>query len=91
MSLYGDSMEIRSAKHLGAVAKARRLELDWSQARVAATAEVSRQWVVAFESGKATAEMGNVLRTIRALGLVFDLVPAEPGDSGIDIDRLVGG
>ena len=71
-------MDVRSARHLGALVRARRLELDWSQARLAKASGVSRQWVVAFEAGKPTAELGNVLRTVQATGLVLDLVPAAP-------------
>ncbi|MBX3287520.1 MAG: helix-turn-helix transcriptional regulator [Actinobacteria bacterium] len=84
-------MEIRSAKHLGALARARRLDLDLSQARVAEQAGVSRQWVVAFEAGKPTAEVGNVLRVIRALDLALDVSPARPDLTSVDIDRLIDG
>ena len=84
-------MEIRSAKHLGAVARARRLDLDLSQARVAEQAGVSRQWVVAFEAGKPTAEVGNVLRVIRALDLALDVSPARSDLTSVDIDRLIDG
>ena len=84
-------MEIRSAKHLGALARARRLDLDLSQARVAEQAGVSRQWVVAFEAGKPTAEVGNVLRVIRALDLALDVSPARSDLTSVDIDRLIDG
>lgn len=49
---------------------------------------MSRQWVGAMEAGKATAEFGTVLRTIRALGLTFDLVPLPPApiDLGTVLD-----
>jgi len=73
-------MEIRSARHLGALIRQRRIERNWSQARLAEAAGVSRQWVVAFESGKPTAEFGNVLRTVRASGLVLDLIGAGPDE-----------
>lgn len=82
-------MNVRSAPHLGDVIRARRLELDWSQARLATEAGVSRQWVVAFEAGKPTAEIGAALRTIRALGLTLDLVPL-PQDP-IDLGALLDG
>lgn len=80
-------MEIRSPHHLGAALRARRLELDWSQARLAEQAHVSRQWVVAFEAGKRTAELGAVLRTVRALGLALDLV--EPERDEFDLDEIL--
>lgn len=89
MSTYPYLVQIRSPHHLGAVAKARRLELDWSQARLAAAAEVSRQWIIAFEAGKPTAELGPMFRTVRALGLVLDLVQA--GRESIDLGEFLDG
>ena len=83
------TMNIRSAPHLGDLVRARRLELDWSQSRLAAEAGVSRQWVGAMEAGKATVELGSVLRTIRELGLTFDLVPLPPPP--IDMDKVLDG
>ena len=80
MSPYDDFMEIRSVQHLGVLVRQHRIERNWSQARLAEAAGVSRQWVVAFESGKPTAEIGNVLRTVRAIGLVLDLVEAGPDE-----------
>ncbi len=87
-SAYADTVLVRSALHLGAVARQRRLDLDWSQARLAEAAGVSRQWVVAFEAGKPTAELGAVLRAVRALGLAFDLTdaPLDPVDLGEILD-----
>lgn len=82
-------MHIRSAPHLGTLMRARRLELDWSQARLAAAAGVSRQWVVAFEAGKSTAEIGAVLRAVRALRMTLDLVPLPPDP--IDLGELLDG
>jgi len=81
-------MDVRSARHFGALVRARRVEMDWSQARLARAAGVSRQWVVAFEAGKPTAELGNVLRTVQATGLVLDLVPAGPNKQ--DLSEVFG-
>lgn len=84
-------MQIRSVAHLGQLARSRRLELDRSQAAVAAAAGVSRQWVVAFEAGKETVELGNVLRVLRVLDLAVDLAPRTIAAPAIDLERLVGG
>ena len=63
----------------------------WTQAELAERIEVSRQWVVALERGKATAELGATLRAVIALGMVADLVDAPTPDIGIDLDRLLDG
>ena len=82
-------MIARSAVHLGILARERRQAIGWSQAYLADKANVSRQWVVAFEAGKATAEIGAIMRTVRALGLAFDLVelPPERFDLGTLLDE----
>ena len=54
---------------LGAALKARRLELGWSQAKLAEYLHVQRQWVIRLESGSEGAEIGTVLKALRALGL----------------------
>ncbi len=84
-------MQARSVRHLAAIARDRRMELNLSQAKLAAAAGVSRQWVVAFEAGKSTVELGNALRVIRALGLALDVSDAQPHTAGVDVDRLVDG
>lgn len=91
MSSYSDTVEIRSAKHLGALIRGHRLERNWSQALLAEKAGVSRQWIVAVESGKRTAEVGHVLSTVAALGCVLDLIPAVPPSNSIDLDELLDG
>ncbi len=84
-------MQARSVRHLAAIARDRRMELNLSQAKLAAAAGVSRQWVVAFEAGKSTVELGNALRVIRALGLALDVSDVQPHTAGVDVDRLVDG
>jgi len=51
---------------------------------------VSRRWLSDLEAGKATAEIGLVLRTLDALGIELDASPIllEPGE--IDLDALLG-
>ncbi len=91
MSSYADKMQVRTARNLGAAVKGYRLRRGWSQAELAARAKVSRQWIVGIEAGKATAEIGPVLRTLDALGLVIDLVPATVRHGTVDLDELLGG
>jgi len=89
-------MNIQNDRDWGLVIRERRKELGLDQAALAERVGVSRQWVVEVEKGKPRAEVGLLLRTMRALGLELDArVPGqtEPGRSTainlIDIDAVV--
>jgi HTH-type transcriptional regulator/antitoxin HipB len=94
-SSYADiAMDVNSLRDLAAIARGRRRELGLSQSDLAARARVSRQWVSGFESGKATAEVGLVIRLLDALDL--RLAVAEAGASApersrepVDLDALL--
>jgi transcriptional regulator with XRE-family HTH domain len=66
---------------LGAVIKARRLELGWSQAKLAGHLQVQRQWVIRLEAGSDGAEIGTVLKALRALDLSV-VIGNEPASTG---------
>ncbi len=51
----------------------RRKALGLSQTILAERVRVSRQWIAALERGKPSVELGKVLKTLRALGLVIDV------------------
>jgi HTH-type transcriptional regulator / antitoxin HipB len=87
-------MRIRTPADLGALIRDRRTKLRLDQKSLAAKAGVSRQWIVAVEEGKPRAEIGLVLRTIEALGIVLAVdEPAkairQAGPPPIDIDSIV--
>ncbi|NNN22537.1 MAG: helix-turn-helix transcriptional regulator [Acidimicrobiales bacterium] len=84
-------MKINSIRDIAATIRGRRLDLSLSQAELARTASVSREWVSEFESGKPTAEIGLVIRVIEALGLRIDLTEYEevPDPSAIDLDSVL--
>lgn len=63
------NIAIRTTPALGAAVKARRLELGWSQAKLAEHLRVQRQWVIRLEAGAVGAEIGTVLKALTALGL----------------------
>jgi transcriptional regulator with XRE-family HTH domain len=82
-------MIVRTARDLGSAVRDARLRRGWTQAELADRIGASRQWVVSFERGKATAEVGTALRAIAALGAVLDVVPTPNTDGLIDLDELL--
>jgi y4mF family transcriptional regulator len=83
-------MHVRTAHDLGAAIRGERRRRGLTQAQLAAAVGVTRAWVIAMEQGKPGAELTLVLRTLAALDLVADLVPAPPAHGGIDLDELLG-
>ena len=95
---YGASrqrpMKINSMHDMASTIRGRRQDLGLSQARLAARAGVSREWVNSFEGGKPTVEFGLVIRLLDALDLVLDVAPRGP-DAGasareqVDLDAFL--
>lgn len=85
-------MVVRTARELGALARERRKHLGLSQEQLAEKAGVRRLWIVQFENGKSTSQLGLALRTLNALGITLRAATDEkqpPGGTGpaeIDID-----
>jgi transcriptional regulator with XRE-family HTH domain len=73
-------MRIRSARDLGLLVREARRVRQFTQAQLAAKAGVGRDWVVALEKGNSGAEMGRVLRTLRALECSLEIGYKIPGD-----------
>lgn len=72
--------KIRSTASLGAVVRAARLGLGWSQQQAADAAGVSRRFVNMLEGGEhRNAELWRVLALLEALGI--ELVASAPGSS----------
>ncbi len=75
----------------------RRRELGLSQAQLAERIGVSRKWVSEFERGKATAELGLVLRLLENLDLQVTITPTAQSDphaegvasAPVDLDALL--
>jgi HTH-type transcriptional regulator / antitoxin HipB len=76
-------MVIHTSRDLGAAIRAGRRALGLGQADLAARVGVRRQWVIKIEAGKSTAEVGLVLRTLKALGLKLEIgeIPANLGSA----------
>jgi HTH-type transcriptional regulator/antitoxin HipB len=93
-------MRIRTPTDLGALIRDRRTKLGLDQKSLAKKVGVSRQWIVEVEKGKPRAEVGLLLRTIDALGILLDADKGGPGkpkdtsashrvDAYVDIDSIV--
>lgn len=86
-------MKIRSIRDIAAAVRGRRLDLGLNQADLARQARVSRKWLVEFEAGKPTAELGLVLRVLDALNLQLDMSISRDAsgasDHAADLDALL--
>ena len=85
-------MRARTPRDIGLTIRERRLELGLDQSELARRVGVSRQWLVAIEQGKAGAQLGLVLRTLRELELdvwVGDLPAESQPAPDIDLNRVI--
>lgn len=70
-------MKIRDSNDLGIVLRQAREACGWSQEELAHQIGASRHWVLAVEKGKASAEVGLVLKALAALHLQVHLLAAR--------------
>jgi transcriptional regulator with XRE-family HTH domain len=85
-------MRIVSIADVAALVRGRRMDLGLSQGDLARRAKVSRKWINEFEAGgKATAELGHVLRVLEALDVDLEAVTGgrRPTSGGIDLDDIL--
>lgn len=89
-------MKVRTAADLGAFIRERRVKLGMDQSDLAEKARTSRKWLVEVEQGKPRAEIGLVLRTLKALGVSLDIAvdrthtTSAAGESGnVDINNIL--
>lgn len=91
-------MVIRTSSDLGALIRDRRIKLGLDQLSLAKKAGTSRKWVIEMEAGKPRAEIGLILRTLKALDVALRAgdsethvpsvgVKAQP--ESIDIDNII--
>ncbi len=75
------TMRIRTITDLGASIRERRHQLGLDQAALAKAAGTSRKWLMEVERGKARAEVGLILKTLKALDLAIELGPMPEAGS----------
>jgi HTH-type transcriptional regulator / antitoxin HipB len=78
-------LQVRTVVDLGVVVRAARRRANRTQAELAERAGVSRQWVVALESGQAArAELGRVMSVLAALDLPMTFPDLASRDQSTD-------
>jgi len=90
-------MLTRTPADLGAFIRERRTKLGLDQRSLAQKVGISRKWIVEIEKGKPRAEIGLILRTLKALGVSLELndgtkqtLKKDPGAPlSVDIDQLL--
>ncbi len=89
-------MQIRTTADLGAFIRERRVKLAMDQSGLAEKAGTSRKWIVEVEQGKPRAEIGLVLRTLKALGVSLEIavertqkVSPAGGPGNVDINNIL--
>jgi HTH-type transcriptional regulator/antitoxin HipB len=70
-------MLVRTPSDLGALIRDRRRKLGLDQRALAQKAGTSRKWLVEVENGKPRAEIGLILRTLKALGIELNASPGR--------------
>jgi HTH-type transcriptional regulator / antitoxin HipB len=82
-------MQVRTANAIGAIIRSRRRELKLDQSQLARRIGATRQWLIAIEKGKDTAELGMVLRALAALDLELDVRAKDTRvDVSMDLEPL---
>lgn len=87
--------EINSILDLSALVRGRRQALGLSQEDLADRANVSRQWISAFERGRPGSELRLILRLLEALELRLSVDPLDATQErrlrpeGVDLDALL--
>lgn len=66
-----------NANQIGALVRSARRSNGMSQADLATLIGVTRQWVITFESGSPTSQVGLAIKALQAVGLAVDIVESE--------------
>ena len=82
-------MRLRTIADIATTIRARRIDVGLSQSSLAAIAGVSRKWLVDLEAGKASVEVGLLLRVLDALDMSLAVADARPSTSDEDLDALL--
>lgn len=88
-------MRVRTAGDVGALVRDARRRRGLTQDQLAGRAGVTRRWLSALESGKASVELGLVLATLDVLGVTLAAAESPPAPGGVatvgavDLDEVL--
>ena len=86
-------MRVGTPRDIGLMIRERRNVLDLDQAELARKVGVSRQWLIGLERGKQRADVGLIIRTLNALGLILDIrtdrANASSRERAVSIDDIL--
>ncbi len=82
-------MRLRTIADIATNVRARRTDLGLTQAALATKAGVSRKWIVDLEAGKASIEIGLLLRVLDALDIALMATEAAPDAADTELDSLL--
>lgn len=85
------NMLIRTTNDIGHLVRDQRKRQGLTQAHLATRVGVSRKWIIELESGKRTAELALVLRTLNALKVDLDAQPRDAGSATSTVAVESGG
>jgi HTH-type transcriptional regulator/antitoxin HipB len=77
-------MLINTPRDLGVAIRERRKALGWDQAELAARVGASRRWLIQVESGSSGASLGQLLRTLNALGMKLAVNTGSPPRTSVE-------
>ncbi len=82
-------MRVRTRRDMGLCIRELRRARGLTQARLAELVGTSRRWVVQVEQGKTSADLGALLRTLRALGADLHVRPTRTHDAAAELSAII--
>lgn len=87
---YIQNINIISVKDHASITKQERKARAWTQAELAESSGVSRDWIIALEQAKPSVELALTLRTLKALNLPLAInQPKQPTVEEINLDDIL--
>ena len=87
---YSQNINIISVKDHASITKQERKARACTQAELAESSGVSRDWIIALEQAKPSVELALILRTLKALNLPLAInQPKQPTVEEINLDDIL--
>lgn len=85
-------MKLTTTKDIGSLVRQARKDSGLTQVQLAQRVGVSRDWIIRVEQGRATVELGLVLRTLKTLGVGLESAERKSSshsDTGFDMNEVL--